>query len=81
MEQQAVEEARIVDEARAAEEARLTEEARIVEEEWLRVEAERKRKEVEEERQAAIVLAKYQWKEAEKRAEERIVAEKAEFHK
>ena len=85
MEQQAVEEAwiaekeRVATEVEAAEEARLVEEARIAEEEW--VEAERKRKEAEEERQAAMVLAEYQRKEAEKKEVEKVEVEKAAFQK
>ena len=60
VEQQVVDEAKIAEEKRvatevkAAEEVRLTEKVRIAEE----VEAERKSKEVEKERQAAMVLAK-----------------------
>ena len=55
-------EERVATEVKAAEaeEARLTEEVRIAEEE--QVEAERKSKEVEKERQAAMVLAEYQQK-------------------
>ena len=64
----------IAAEAKAAEEVRLAEEVRVVEEEW-------KRREAEEERQAAISLAKYQRKEAEKAEVQRIKAEKAAFKK
>ena len=45
----------------------------------MRIEAERKRKKVEEERQAAMVLAEYQQKGVEKKAVERVEAEKAAF--
>ena len=82
MEQQAIEEAQIAEEervateARAVEEVRLAEKARIVEEEW--IETERKRKESEEERQAALVLAEYWQKEVEKIEVEKKVFQQQE---
>ena len=55
VEQQMIEKERIAVEVKEVEEVRLAEEARIAEEEW--VEADKKRKEAEEERQVALVLA------------------------
>ena len=66
--------------ARAAEEVRLAEQARL-EEERTAAEKERKQREVGEERQVAIMLAKYQRKEVEKAEAENIEAESVEFKK